>query len=115
MSADEHPDPREHGLRLLAEVDHLRHVRQVVQREADHLGTPVRQEIAKRLRPRRLQIEQADVMSRRLCRRRHHLEPERLQPQVDLRVHEGGWMYKQDSHTGEFDSSMLPPCMFDAN
>src|SRR5439155_27178666 len=45
-----------------------------------------------------LQVQEPHVMARGPHGGGHALEAERLEPQVELRVHQGAWMNEQDSH-----------------
>ena len=85
-------------LRRLREVDHLGHVGEVVQREADRVGGEV-VELAQVVGvPEDLQVEQADVVACRPDRRGHALEPEGLEAQVQLGVHQRARVDEEDSH-----------------
>src|SRR6185295_5868042 len=71
---------------------------QVVEREADRLGTPVAQRLLVVARREDLQVEQAHLVPRRLHRRGDALEPERLQTEIDLREHQRARVDEQHAH-----------------
>jgi hypothetical protein len=80
------------------EVDHLRHVGQVVQREADRVG-PERRHLAPQVAVAvDLQVQQAHLVSGAAQGRRHALQPDRLEAQIHLRVQQRAGMDEQDLH-----------------
>ncbi len=82
--------------RLLGEVDHLRNVGQVVDPERDGVGSPVFQRLEVVVMREDLQVEDANLMASLPGRRRHQLDPQRLETEIDLRVHEPGRMTAKD-------------------
>jgi hypothetical protein len=92
VAAHEHERPwpaRPGGLR---EVDHLRHVGQIVQREPDRARLELRQLTGVVGVIEHLQIEQAHVVAGRADGGGHPLEPQRLETQVELGVEKRAWM-----------------------
>ena len=89
---------RQHRLDPLGQVHDLGHVGQVIEAEADRLRA-VLDYLTLELRPAvDLQVSQPDVMTLGEQGGRHSLQPERLEPQEDLRVHQRGGMDKQNAH-----------------
>src|SRR6185436_2043611 len=84
--------------RLAGEVEHLGHVGEVVEREPDRLRREARHLTEVVLVGKDLQIEQANVVTGLPYRRGYPLEPERLESQVDLGVHERTRMNQQHAH-----------------
>jgi hypothetical protein len=84
--------------RLPGEVEHLGHVGEVVQAEADRLGLERREltEVVPMVED--LQVEQPNLMTGLAHCRRHALDPEGLEAQVDLGVHQGARMNQQHAH-----------------
>ena len=80
MPPGEHEAAREPPLRLPREVEHLGHVGEVVEREANRLR-PERVELADVVAVTEdLQIEEPNVVAGGGDGSRHPLEPERLEP-----------------------------------
>src|SRR5882762_3089385 len=80
------------------QVDHFRHVGEVVDREPDGIR-PEGLQLAPVVSMREnLEIEHSYVVPGLPDRRRDALQAERLEPQVDLRVHESAGMDEQDAH-----------------
>src|SRR6266404_9644530 len=80
------------------QVDHFRHVGEVVDREPDGLR-PERLQLAPVVSMREnLEIEQPYVVAGLPDRGRDALQAERFEPQVDLRIHESAGMDEQDAH-----------------
>ena len=88
--------------RLLGEVDDLGDIGEIVEREADGLRLELGELAAVVVVAEDLQIEEAHVVARGPHGGGHPLEPERLEAQVELRVHQRAWMNEQHSHTGEY-------------
>src|SRR5690606_21559348 len=73
---------------LLREVDHLRNVGEVVESESDGIRLE-RVELLEEIHVAEdLEIEDTHVVSGATRRRSHELDAERLEPQIDLRVHQ---------------------------
>ena len=98
VASGEDEAARTSALRLLGEVQHLRDVRQVIQREADGVRGEVGELAIVVAVSEDLQIEQAHVVAGRAHGRRHALEPDRLEPQKDLRIHQRTGVHEQDFH-----------------
>src|SRR5881628_3801834 len=92
-------------LGLPGEVEHLRHVGQVVEREPDGVRREVRQLSMVVGVSEDLQIEQAHLVAGRAHGGRDALEADRLQAQEDFRVHQRAWMDEKDFHR-----TLLYPC-----
>src|SRR4030095_15092219 len=80
------------------EVEHLGDVGEVVQAEADRLGLERLELTEVILVLEDLQVEQPTLMTGLAHCRRHALEPERLEAQVDLGVHQRARMNQQHAH-----------------
>src|SRR5206468_4669900 len=85
-------------LRLAREVDDLGDVGQVVEREADHLGPPGAERPAIVAVPPDLEVEQPNLVARRRERRPDPLDPERLEPEIDLGEEERARVHEKDAH-----------------
>src|SRR5690242_1934381 len=85
-------------LRLLGEVEHLGNICQIVQREADGMRREVGQLAVVVGVAEDLKIEQPHLVARGAHGARHALEPDRLEPQEDLGVHERTRVHEQDFH-----------------
>ena len=84
--------------RLPGEIEHLGDVGEVVQREADRLGLEGLELAEVVLVAEDLQVEQTNLVTGRAHGRRHALEPEGLEAQVDLGVHQWARMNQQHAH-----------------
>src|SRR5439155_9189581 len=73
-------------------------VGQVVEREADHLGPPGAERPAIVAVPPDLEVEQPDLVARRRERRSDPLDPERLEPEIDLGEEERARVHEKDAH-----------------
>ena len=80
------------------ELEHLGHVREVVERETDGFGPELLEQAEQVRMTEHLQVEQPDVVSLLACGLGHHLEPERLEPQIQLRVHQDARVHQEDAH-----------------
>ena len=98
MAAHQHPAVGQDVLRLAGEVDDLGDVGQVVEREADHLGPPGAERPAIVAVPPDLEVEQPDLVARRRERRSDPLDPERLEPEIDLGEEERARVHEKDAH-----------------
>ncbi len=98
VAAHEHERVRPPRLRVLGQIDHLGHVREVVHGEADRLRREGGQLLPVIDVGEDLQVEQADLVTRRAHRGRHAFETERLESQVELGVHQGARVHEQHSH-----------------
>ena len=96
-------DPRGDGLALAEDdaVDDLGVVGEVVEREADRLRLEVREPAPVVVVAEDLEIKQPDIVSSRAHRSRHALETQRLETQLELRVHERAGMDEGEPHEGE--------------
>ncbi len=98
VPAHEHEGRAAPGLGLLGEVHHLRDVGEVVHREAHRLRRE-RLDLAPVVGVLEdLQVEQPHLVAGRLDGRGHALEAEWLEPQVQLRIHQGTRMHQEHSH-----------------
>jgi hypothetical protein len=88
VTADADEAMRKPGLRRLGEIDDLGHVRQIVAAKCNDVGTPLVQhpEIGAVILD--LQIDQPDLMPGAARRLGDEFEPNRLEPQKDLRIME---------------------------
>ncbi len=98
VPADEEEAAGELLLGDLRQVDDLRHVRQVVAGEGDDVGSPVVESLRVVAMGLHLQVQQADVVAGLSGGLRDQLETERLQPKIDLRVHERTRMNEKYLH-----------------
>ena len=98
VTAHEEEAAREPPLGLLGEIDDLGDVGQVVDAEADGVGCPVIQETEVVGMAEHLQVEDPDIVPSRAGGGGHEFDPERLEPQEDLRVHEAAGVAAQDLH-----------------
>src|SRR5207245_8214866 len=71
---------------------------QVVEREADHLGPPGAERPAIVAVPPDLEVEQPNLVARRCERRPDPLDPERLEPEIDLGEEERARVHEKDAH-----------------
>ena len=98
VAAHQHPAVGQDVLRLAREVDDLGDVGQVVEGEADHLGPPGAERPAIVAMPEDLEVEQPDLVPRRRERRPDPLDPEGLEPEVDLGEEERARVHEKDTH-----------------
>ena len=98
MPADANKDFRKPRLGRLGEIDDLGHVRQVIARKRDDFGPPALQQAEIRAMVLDLQIDELDLVPGAAQRLRDELEPERLEPQKDLCVHQRSGMDTEDPH-----------------
>ena len=74
-------------LHVLGEIDHLGHVGEIIEREADRIRLEAL-DLGKQVAMlENLEVENPHVMPGRARRRRHPLHPERFEPQINLAVH----------------------------
>src|SRR5579875_1226446 len=104
MTADEDEAFRQHPLHIAGEIDDLRNVGEIVQREADCARLKILQLAVEGLVIENLEIENPDLVSSGAHRRRHPLHPKGFQAQIDLAVHEGARMDEKDAHNSSRDS-----------
>ena len=98
MPADANKDFRKPRLGRLGEIDDLGHVRQVIARKRDDFGPPALQQAEIRPMVLDLQIDQPDLVPGPAQRLRDELEPERLEPQKHLCVHQGSGVDAEQPH-----------------
>ena len=97
MAAGEDEAPGPALARRLGEVEDLRHIGEVVDREGHRIGLPaVEQPEIVRL-GLDLQVDQLDLVTGAPRRGGHELEPERLEAEIDLRVHQTAGMNGQEA------------------
>ena len=82
----------------LGEIDDLGHVRQVIARKRDDVGPPALQQTEIRPMVLDLQIDEPDLVPGPAQRLRDELEPERLEPQKHLCVHQGSGVDAEQPH-----------------
>ena len=100
VPADADENARQPRLRRLREVDDLRNVRQVVAREGDDIGPPSLDQAQEESRcDLDLQIDQPHLVPGGARRRGDQLQPERLEPQEYLCVHQRAGMDAENFHT----------------
>src|SRR5215467_4806997 len=95
----------------LCEAHDLRDIRQVVAGERDDVRPPVVDETEVILMRGGLQVDQPHLVAGPADGRGHQLEPERLQPQKDFRIHKGAGVDRENSH-GSRVQSTPEPCEF---
>ncbi len=109
MSADAHEDFREPRPGCLGEIDDLGHIRQVIARKRDDFGPPALQQAKIRAMVLDLQINELHLVPGPAQRLRDELEPERLEPQKDLCVHQRSRMDAEDPHDNPLQLIRLCP------
>src|SRR5262249_49199447 len=87
----------------------LRNVREIVAGERDRVGLPVPEPALEGAMTFDLQIDEAHLVARAARGFRGKLEPERLQAQEHLRVHERSRVDREDLHR-----STSPRCRLDS-
>jgi hypothetical protein len=98
VATHEHEGGAAPSLGLLGEIHHLRDVRQVVHREAHRLRRE-RLHLVPVVGVREdLQVDEPHVVTGGHDRGGHALESERLEPEVELRVHQGARVHQKHSH-----------------
>ena len=98
VAADEDEAVAAPALGRLRQIDDLGHIGEVIHREADDLG-PEALELPRVIPGREgLQVEEPDIVPGRSDGGRHPLQPQRLETQVQLRVHQRTGMHEQHSH-----------------
>src|SRR5215467_5804382 len=91
----------------LGQVDHLGDVREIVAGEGDDVGLPVVDEPEIIVVRGRLQVDQTRLVAGASDGRRDQLEPERLETEKDLRVHQGAGVNREDSHGSGLQSTPI--------
>jgi hypothetical protein len=89
---------RQSATRLAREVDHLRHVGEIVEREADRLRPPRVERVLEVLPLEDLQVEEPHLVPGLQQRRGDALHAARLQAQVDLGEQQRTRVDEQDAH-----------------
>ena len=82
------------ALHVLGEIDHLGHVGEIVEREADRIGAEALELGEQIAMLENLQVDNPHVVAGRARRRRHPLHSERFEPQINLAVHKRTRMYE---------------------
>jgi len=95
MPADEDLDAWQNRLGISGEVDHLRHVCQIVDREAERVGLPVGQRASKVGDLQHLQIDQSDLVAGALERGGDTFDAERLETEKGLREDERAGVHEK--------------------
>ena len=98
VPADADDGARQKRLRRLGEVDDLRDVGEVVARKGDDIRPEFSGEAQESSVALDLQIDQPDLVAGRPRRGGDELQPQRLQPQEDFRVHQRAGMDAEDLH-----------------
>ena len=98
MAADHDVGARRQPPGRLGEVDDLGQVGEVVAREGDDVRLPLINELDIILVAFYLQVDELDVVSTSPCSLGYQLETERLEAQVDLRVHKRTGMHSKKLH-----------------
>ncbi|CAM3089590.1 hypothetical protein STAL104432_13155 [Streptomyces albus] len=91
------------GLGTVGDLDGLGDVGQVVEGDAERLGLEGAQLTVEQLVREHLQIDHPHRVSRVAGRRGDPFQPQRLQAEKDLRVHQRAWVDQQQAHTGAPD------------
>ena len=107
VAPDEHEGVGPPGASQLRQIDDLGNIRQVVARECHHVRLPVIDEPEVVLVRGRLQIDEPGLVARPADGGRDQLEPEGLEAQEDLRVHQGTGVDGQDSHGSAPHSTLI--------
>jgi len=98
VAAQKHETARHGLLGRGGDLHRLRHIGQVVERDAQRLG-PERDQLSGQVGGREdLAVQHADVVPGLPGGGRHPLEPQRLQPQENLRIHQATRMNQQQTH-----------------
>jgi hypothetical protein len=108
VAAGEHEAVRPEPTGLARKVEDFGDIGKIVEREADgpRLEAPQLREVVARRED--LEIQQAHFVVGRPERGCHPLEAKRLQPEVDLGVHEGPGVDEKDSHDCSSAAFLLP-------
>ena len=107
VAPHEHEAPGVPRTGQLRQIDDLGNIRQVVARECHHVRLPVIDEPEVVLVRGRLQIDEPGLVARPADGGRDQLEPEGLEAQEDLRVHQGTGVDGQDSHGSAPHSTLI--------
>ena len=99
VTADEHVRPGQELLGGARQLDHFGRVGEVIEREADRIGSESPQRFLVVAVPEDLQVEEPHLVAGGADRLGDALQPERLEAEIDLRVHERARMDEEDSHT----------------
>jgi hypothetical protein len=106
MPAGEHEAAGHDRLDQPGQLDDFRHIRQVVEAEADRFRPEITQLAYQVVMAEHLQVQQAHVVPSRPGGGGHALQAERFQPQEDLRVHQAARVDEQGAH--EVPSDQVP-------
>jgi hypothetical protein len=98
VPSHQHPAVGQAFLGEAREIDHLRDVGEVVEREAHDLGSPPGDPRLEMAALEDLEVEDVDLVARRLDRARHPLDAERLETQVDLGEEQRARVDEQYAH-----------------
>jgi hypothetical protein len=99
VAADEHARPGQRRLDLFGQLHDLGDVGEIVDREADRVGSPRLQRRADVLDGQHLQVDEAHVVAGRLEGGCDTLDAERLETQEDLRENQWAGMNQQDTRS----------------
>src|SRR2546421_8168106 len=80
------------------QVDNLGYICQIIEREADCVGSPALQQPKKIAMGKNLQVKDADLMTGFADRGCDSLHTEWLQAQINLAIHQRAGMNQQNSH-----------------
>ena len=89
---------RKAALGFLREIHHLGNIREIVQRKAYGFGFEVLEKAEVVGMAKDLEIEQTDVVACFACGLGDQLKPQRLETQVNLRIHQRAGMDEEDLH-----------------
>ena len=100
VAADEDEGSGQERPRGLGQVDHLGNIGQVIAGEGHDIGLPLAELSEVVGVPFDLEIDQPNLVPGPLQLRGDQLDPQRLEPQEDLRVHQRAGMNGEDFHGG---------------